>query len=251
MFVCLFVFEIRTFLRCFQTPQGLPDENTFQTVTFVGYPIFVVETSQCYTPSTSPCDAVSYVYQLLFPGMYDEYDIPSATADWVEITRDQFTNGAWESSNFVAGGENVDFDDSGLTVDLSQLGKAVRIRGNNGVASSFLSNGSADLSTYAQAMVQFYYYAADVDELEGFFIELSEDGGVRWYVAQDWAKGIDFTNTTMTNEIGFIEAKFVVPRINELTLSNQMMIRFRANIKDLSRAIYIADIRISASMTLV
>ena len=96
------------------------------------------------------------------------------------------------------------------------------------------------------------YVNTYLSEFEGFFLEFSSDGGANWYVAKDWAKGINLsvqsnTTTPAAHGFNFTEEYFLVERTNNFTLTNQTRIRFRTNLKDPSHALYFADVQISGT----
>lgn len=251
------------------TPQGLLDETSFHTVTLFGSdPLFVIETSQCYS-SSEACEVKSYVYQLKFDGNYEDtdtqfYDTLMSATNWTEISRDQFLDPGWDTTNFLPGGDLADIiDEGGYIKETTKVDRVVALRGNTGIASSFSSKANLNWTPYDMVMVHFWirFVSGNMDntamvDFEGFFLEISSDGGTNWYVAKDWAKGINISdqhiisNNTTTDASGynFLEQHALLWRIDNNTFTDQTRIRFRSNIKDPSHVIYFADIQIYGAM---
>lgn len=246
------------------TPQGLRDETSFHTVTLFGSdPLFVIETSQCYS-SNEACEVKSYVYELKFEDYEDTdtqfYNTLMSTGNWTEISRDQFLDPGWDTTNFLPGGDLADvLDEGGYIKETIEVNRVAALRGNSGIASSFSSKSNLNWTSYGIVAVHFWvrfisdnWNATVMADFEGFFLEVSLDGGTNWYVAKDWAKGIILSDQNMaTNNIttdasnyNFLELYALVWNINNNIFTDQARIQFRSNLKDPSHVIYFADIQI-------
>ena len=121
---------------------------------------------------------------------------------------------------------------------------AADIQDNSGVKSSFYMTNGEDVNSpgYVQIQVEFYFVAISMENGEDFFVQYYD--GSSWHNVADFVRGTDFDNNT-----------FYVATVNiyesDYTFPNNMKIRFMCDASGNWDDVYIDDITISASTSIM
>ena len=121
---------------------------------------------------------------------------------------------------------------------------AADIQDNSGVSSSFYMKNGVDVNSpgYIQIQVEFYFIAISMENGEDFFVQYYD--GSSWNNVADFARGTDFNNNT-----------FYVATVNiyesDYTFPNNMKIRFMCDASGNWDDVYIDDITITASTSIM
>jgi len=122
---------------------------------------------------------------------------------------------------------------------------AIDIQDNSGVSSSFYMTNSEDVHTpgYVQIDVEFYFMAVSMDNSnEDFWVQYYD--GSSWITVADFDKGIDFDNNTFyAVTLSLLESS--------LTFPTNMKLRFMCDASGNRDDVYIDDITVTASTTLI
>jgi len=115
----------------------------------------------------------------------------------------------------------------------------VRIQDNTGAASSIFTD-NINLSSYADATVDFSFYPTSMENGEDFFLEVSIDGGTNYTIVGEWNAGTEFQNNTRYNES---------VSITSINFTTTTRFRFRNDASTNNDRIYLDDIVIQGCGT--
>jgi len=141
------------------------------------------------------------------------------------IANDGFESGF---GNWNDGGN----DCARVTLNPNTGSYSIRLRDNSGNSSSMFSD-AFDLSSYAEANINFSFYTESMENGEDFFLEYSTDNGANYFNYQSWVSGTDFQNTVRINESVLVTG---------ISLSSTTRFRFRCDASNNGDRIYIDDV---------
>lgn len=116
-------------------------------------------------------------------------------------------------------------------------GQSIRLRDNSNT--SIMTTDELPLSGYSKVRIDFDYAANSMESGQEFLLEISTDNGANFVVIDQWREGVEFEFLN-----GPISTDTVV--IDNISLTNQTLLRFRCNAGNNSDKIFIDDIRIEA-----
>jgi len=193
------------------------------------------------------CNCVGAVTDSDGDGVCDAFDICSAGDDNVDLNNNNIpdacdtvnTSGCNELSatDFESGLGiwNDGGSDAYLYAGVSNSGsKSMRLRDNDGVASSIFTN-PIDLSSAVQPELFFSYFPQSMESGEKLLLEVSTDGGASFIIFKTWISGTDFSNNSWYNT----SASFT-----SLNLTSNTVFRLRCDASSTTDKVYIDDISI-------
>ncbi len=156
---------------------------------------------------------------------------PMCGLNWVEFSSHDFELG-W--LNYREGGEDATLINNPNHASSGNF--SVRIRDDNGVASSFHTLVSMNLTAYNQMKIDYAFYAEGMEPGENFVVEALD--GIVWKPVSDKVSGTGFANNVHLKDSVTVD-------LNSLANKAAVDIRFRCDASDDSDEVFIDDITVS------
>lgn len=115
---------------------------------------------------------------------------------------------------------------------------SIRLRDNSSTASS-MTSPALDLSTYANATMEFEFYSYSMEFGENFFIKYSSNNGSSWTTLESFARGTDFENN------GFYSVNIDLSNYG-VALNAQSKFRIMCDASSNADQIYVDEVVITA-----
>jgi len=218
------------------TSNGLPDENQFEAVGFVGKGNIYAETSEC--DNKSDCQVPVYFYNLNPKKKSTDYC-------WETITYDNFEKSS--ENNYKSGSEverSDDDSDSKCNGNCACEGDyAMKLADNAGVESSFYHESGQDCSSYSHLRITFKFKWSNSEPMDSFFLELSLDDGNSYSFVSSWALDSDADGKFSENKECYED--FVVLDAEEFGMeffTDEVKVRFRSSVNGGNDAVYIDEV---------
>ncbi len=113
----------------------------------------------------------------------------------------------------------------------------VRLRDNT--STSVMTTDVLDLSSYDELTVDFSYIVISFENVEDFWLQISQDGGSTYTTIEDWVRTIDFNNNERHDPSVLIPGPFTA----------NCRLRFRADASGNGDRVYIDDVVINGCTT--
>ncbi|MBU3822831.1 PQQ-dependent sugar dehydrogenase [Flavobacteriaceae bacterium XHP0103] len=189
-----------------------------------------------YSLNNTDCDDTNFfvnpgVSEVVGNGIDD--DCNPATSDDEPACQEILNDNSFENGliNWMSGGKDASLSNSFASSGIY----SVQLR-NAGTGASIYTN-SIDLSSYSEVAINFTYYASNMNAGEGFFLEISTNGGSSYSIYKTWSNGSQFENNIAYSESTLITG---------VTLTSNTRFRIRCNASNRGDQVYLDDVIVTS-----